>query len=51
MPAHPAAVTALRRRIDPNVAAGVDLARRILVAVCIRFAPAQPPAMARSELL
>ena len=30
--------TALRRGIDPNVAAGADLARQIPVAVCIRFA-------------
>ena len=45
------AVTALRTGIDPNVLAGADLARRIPISGCIRFAPARPPAMARSGLL
>ena len=36
-PAVSIAVTALRTGIDPNVAAGADLARLIPVAVCIRF--------------
>ncbi len=37
-PAVSIAVTTFRTGIDPNVAASADLARRIPVAVCIRFA-------------
>ncbi len=48
-PAVSIAVTALRTGIGPNAEAGADLARRIPVAVCIRFAPARPAAaMTRS---
>ena len=37
-PAVSIAVTALRTGIDPSVEAGADVARRIPVAVCVRFA-------------
>ena len=51
-PVQATAITALRTGIDPNVEAGADLARRIPVAVCIRFAVrAALPAMTRSGLL
>ena len=45
------AVTALRTRINPNVEAGGNLARRIPVAVYIRFAARAAAGMTRSGLL
>ena len=50
-PALSIAVTALRTRINPNVEAGANLARRIPVSVCVRFAAGNDPVRAAVSVL